>query len=127
MDLKLSGNKGIQMNEQVQQREALLCPLEFICDKSQCPFLTKASLLEAVAVQGCPALQYFVSDILTQCIMCQALECRSDYLDFFILIMLKYTKHKELGQEEKGMTEDEMVEWHHRLNRHEFEQTLGDS
>ena len=24
------------------------------------------------------------------------------------------------------MTEDEMVEWHHRLNRHEFEQTPGD-
>ena len=24
------------------------------------------------------------------------------------------------------MTEDEMVEWHHRLNAHEFEQTLGD-
>ena len=27
--------------------------------------------------------------------------------------------------EEKGMTEDEMVEWHHWLNGHEFEQTLG--
>ena len=25
------------------------------------------------------------------------------------------------------MTEDEMVGWHHRLIRHEFEQTLGDS
>ena len=25
------------------------------------------------------------------------------------------------------MTEDEMVEWHHRLNGHEFEQTPGDS
>ena len=25
------------------------------------------------------------------------------------------------------MTEDEMVGWHHRLNRHEFEQALGDS
>ena len=24
------------------------------------------------------------------------------------------------------MTEDEMVGWHHRLNRHEFEQTQGD-
>ena len=24
------------------------------------------------------------------------------------------------------MTEDEMVGWHHRLNRHEFEQTPGD-
>ena len=25
------------------------------------------------------------------------------------------------------MTEDEMVGWHHRLNGHELEQTLGDS
>ena len=25
------------------------------------------------------------------------------------------------------MTEGEMVEWHHRLNGHEFEQTPGDS
>ena len=24
------------------------------------------------------------------------------------------------GQEEKGMTEDEMVGWHHRLDGHEF-------
>ena len=28
-------------------------------------------------------------------------------------------------QEEKGMTEDEMVGWHHRLNGHEFEQAPG--
>ena len=28
-------------------------------------------------------------------------------------------------REEKGMTEDEMVGWHHRLNGHEFEQVLG--
>ena len=27
---------------------------------------------------------------------------------------------------QKEMTEDEMVVWHHRLNGHEFEQTLGD-
>ena len=34
---------------------------------------------------------------------------------------------KDWGQEEKGMTEDEMVGWHHRLNGHESEQILGDS
>ena len=28
---------------------------------------------------------------------------------------------KDWGQEEKGMTEDEMVWWHHQLNGHEFE------
>ena len=27
---------------------------------------------------------------------------------------------RDWGQEEKGMTEDEMVGWHHRLNAHEF-------
>ena len=32
---------------------------------------------------------------------------------------------KDWRQEGNGMTEDEMVGWHHRLNRHEFEQTLG--
>ena len=26
-----------------------------------------------------------------------------------------------MGQEEKGMTEDEMAGWHHQLNGHEFE------
>ena len=34
---------------------------------------------------------------------------------------------KGLRQKEKGMTEDEMVGWHHWLNGHEFEQTLGHS
>ena len=32
---------------------------------------------------------------------------------------------RDWGQEEKGMTEDEMVGWHHRLNGHEFEQAPG--
>ena len=29
------------------------------------------------------------------------------------------------GRRKKGMTEDEMVRWHHRLDGHEFEQALG--
>ena len=35
---------------------------------------------------------------------------------------------KDWGQEEKGMTEDEMVGWHHWLNGHVFGQTpeVGD-
>ena len=32
---------------------------------------------------------------------------------------------KDWRQEEKGMTEDEMVGWYHQLNGHEFEQALG--
>ena len=34
---------------------------------------------------------------------------------------------RQCGQEEKGTTEDEMVEWHHQLNGCESEKTLGDS
>ena len=34
---------------------------------------------------------------------------------------------KDWRQEEKRMTEDEMVGWHHQLDGHAFEQTLGDS
>ena len=37
-----------------------------------------------------------------------------------------WNARKDRRQEEKGTTEDEMVEWHHPLNRHEFEK-LGDS
>ena len=33
---------------------------------------------------------------------------------------------KDWGQEEQGMTEDEIVGWYHWINEHEFEQTLGD-
>ena len=32
---------------------------------------------------------------------------------------------KDWGQEEMGMTEDEMAGWHHRLDGHEFEQAPG--
>ena len=40
-------------------------------------------------------------------------------------------KHHDAGkdwkQDEKGVTEDEVVGWHHWLNGHEYEQTSGDS
>ena len=32
-----------------------------------------------------------------------------------------FLEKKDWKQEENGMTEDEMVEWHHQLNGHEFE------
>ena len=32
---------------------------------------------------------------------------------------------RDWGQEEKGTTEGEMAGWHHQLDRHEFEWTLG--
>ena len=34
---------------------------------------------------------------------------------------------KDWGQEDEKATEDKIVGWHHKLNRHEFEQTPGDS
>ena len=34
---------------------------------------------------------------------------------------------KDWGQEEKRVTEDELVGWHHRVNGHEFELIPGDS
>ena len=33
---------------------------------------------------------------------------------------------KDLRQEEKGPTEDDVVVWHHRLDGHDFEQAPGD-
>ena len=39
-------------------------------------------------------------------------------------LMLKL-KLQYFGKEEKGMTEEEMVGWHHRLDGHEFEKALG--
>ena len=32
---------------------------------------------------------------------------------------------RDWGQEKKGMTEDQMAGWHHQLDGHEFEWTLG--
>ena len=49
------------------------------------------------------------------------------YFDLYAsLVVVDPNDRKDLGQEEKGMTEDEMVGWHHQLNGHESEQTLGD-
>ena len=39
----------------------------------------------------------------------------------------KYPDDRKDWRQEKGMTEDETVGWHHWLNGHEFEHTQGDS
>ena len=41
------------------------------------------------------------------------------------LIWKELDAGKDWRQEEKGMTEDEMVGWHHRLDGHGFEQAPG--
>ena len=54
-------------------------------------------------------------------------------LQYFGLLMQKADSlektlmlEKIEGRKQKGMTENEMVGWHHQLNIYEFEQTLGD-
>ena len=59
-------------------------------------------------------------------------ETNPEYLLEGLMLKLQYFGHLmwragRRGEEEKGTTEDEMVGWHHQLNGHEFEQTLGDS
>ena len=41
------------------------------------------------------------------------------------LIGKDYDAGRDWGQEEKGTTENEMAGWHHQLDGHEFEWTLG--
>ena len=52
-------------------------------------------------------------------------------LQYFGHLMQRAKKDPDTGkdrrQEEKGMTEDETVEWHHQLNGQNFEQIPGDS
>ena len=43
------------------------------------------------------------------------------------LIGIDLDTGKDGGLEEKGVTQDEMVGWHHWLKGHEFQQTLGES
>ena len=50
-------------------------------------------------------------------VLLNLINCYWNYLkDFW-----KVLAGKDWGQEEKGTTKDEMVGWHHRLDRHEFE------
>jgi len=46
-------------------------------------------------------------------------------LEEFILTGKDSDAGRDWGQEEKGMTEDEMAGWHHWLDGHEFEWTPG--
>ena len=46
--------------------------------------------------------------------------------DLFLEIMVNFYPPKRIKiLQEKGMTEDEMVEWYHRLNGHGFRWTPG--
>ena len=58
------------------------------------------------------------------------LKLKLQYFGYLMLRANSFEKTVMLGKvwrpEKKGTTEDEMVGWHHRLNGHESEQTLGD-
>ena len=65
-------------------------------------------------------------------------EINPEYLLEGLMLKLQYFCHPKrrayslektlmLGKEEKGMTKDEMVWWHHQFNGHEFAQTPGNS
>ena len=51
------------------------------------------------------------------------LKLKRQYLGHLMQELMRWERLKVGGE---GTTEDEMV-WHHQLNGHEFEQTLGDS
>ena len=51
---------------------------------------------------------------------------RADSLEKSWLIVKDPDAGKDWRQEEKEMTEDKMVGWHHQFNGREFEQVLGD-
>ena len=50
---------------------------------------------------------------------------RADSLEKTLMLGKIEGRRRRGGQEEKGMTEDEMVGWHHWLNGHGFGYTLG--
>ena len=47
-------------------------------------------------------------------------------LQYFGHLMQRANSFEKTLMLEKGVTEDKRVGWHHQLNGHEFEQTLGD-
>ena len=49
-------------------------------------------------------------------------------LQYFVQLMRRDPDaEKDCSQKDKGVAGNEMVRWHHQLNGHEFERTLGDS
>ena len=81
--------------------------------------------------------KYFIS--LSECSILKEISPEYSLEGLMLKLKLQYFGHlmqrinigkdldagKDWRQEEKGRTENEMVGWHHRLNGHEFEQTLG--
>ena len=49
------------------------------------------------------------------------LKLKLQYFGYLMRRVDSFDAGRDWGQEEKGMTEDEMVGWHHRLYGHEFE------
>ena len=60
------------------------------------------------------SLKYIWTDVEAETPILGHLMRRADSLEKTLML------EKIEGREEKGMTEDEMVGWHHQLNGHEF-------
>ena len=89
-----------------------------------------------------PIFPHPCQHLLLSFLLCHPSECKVvSFIVVLICISLMTNDHlmrrsdslgknpdagKNWRQEKKGMTEDEMVGWHHRLDGHEFEQAPGD-
>ena len=110
------------------------CPLSTdLCSSSSASFLCPTIL--AYLFKYSEFWSFKPLCLCTRCDLCLTpLHLLPANLSFKALLFLKvmhlhYGKDpdagKDLGQEVNGATEDEMLGWHHWLNGHEFEQTLG--
>ena len=82
---------------------------------------------ESLGLQGDQTSQFWRKSVLNIHWKDWCWSWNSNTLDTWYLEL--FGKDPDAGkvwrQEEKGMTEDEMVGWHHWCNRHEFEQASG--
>ena len=74
---------------------------------------------------GCKEIQPVHRKGNQSCIFIGRADAETPILWLNWLIWKDPDARKDWGQEEKGMTEDEMVGWHYQLDWHEFEQVLG--
>ena len=94
----------------------------FLCRDFSC-VVGRGCLLWPVHSLGRTLLDFALLHSVLQGQICLLLQV---FLDFLSPIIGKDPDaEKDWGQGEKGMTEDEMVGWHHRLNGHGFGWSLG--
>ena len=68
-----------------------------------------------------PSSFTFIKRLFSSSSLCAIRVVSSAYLRLLIFIGKDPDAGRDWGQEEKGMTEDEMAGWHHGLDGREFE------